>query len=120
MKKCIIVVIAVLLIALGWTGYMFYFGEIKTIRSGAEYYGQWEEFDGYSGLDLFPRDIKTEQVKEYYFESQDIFEAPRAQMYALIKYEDKEDYGREMERLKELAIEHGNKEKKIMYNEDFF
>lgn len=122
MKKktyIIITVIGTLSIGLGWIIYIFYYGELKTIRSEAAYYGQWEEFDGYSGLKIFPENIKKEQIKEYYFESQDILEAPRAQVYALIEYK-KDDYDKEIERLKQLMIEYGNERKGVMYNEEYF
>ena len=83
-------------------------------------YGVFEEFDGYSKLDIFPKQLSDNiEVYKYSYYYADTFLAPTAQIYLECSYEE-EDYLREIERLEEIQEEYEGRIQSIVYDIDSF
>lgn len=83
-------------------------------------YGVFEEFNGYSKLDIFPGQLSdTMEVYKYSYYYADTFLDPTAQIYFECSYEE-DDYLREIERLKGIHEEYEGKIQSIVYDTDSF
>lgn len=83
-------------------------------------YGIFEEFDGYSKLDIFPKQLNDNMnVYEYSYYYDDTFLDPTAQIYLECSYE-KDDYSKEIERLNGIQEEYEGWIQTIVYDTDSF
>lgn len=83
-------------------------------------YGIFEAFDGYSKLDIFPKQISSNmEVYKYSYYYADTFLDPTAQIYLECSYE-KNDYIKEIERLKGIQEEYKGRIQTIVYDTDSF
>ncbi len=83
-------------------------------------YGIFEGFGGYSKLDIFPEQL-TDNIKihDYSYYYADTFLDPTAQIYLECSYE-KDDYLKEIERLKGIQEEYEDRIQTIVYDTDSF
>lgn len=83
-------------------------------------YGVFEEFDGYSKLDIFPKQLSDNiAVYKYSYYYADTFLDSTAQIYLECSYEE-DDYLREIERLEEIQEEYEGRIQSIVYDIDSF
>ena len=83
-------------------------------------YGVFEEFDGYSRLDIFPKQISDSmEINKYSYYYADTFLDPTAQIYLECSY-DEDDYLKEIERLEEIQEEYDGRIQPIVYDADSF
>ena len=83
-------------------------------------YGVFEEFDGYSKLDIFPKHLSDNmEVYKYFYYYADTFLDPTAQIYLACSYEE-DDYLREIERLEGIQEEYEGRIQPIVYDKDSF
>lgn len=83
-------------------------------------YGVFEGFDGYSRLDIFPKQISDNmEVYKYSYYYADTFLDPTAQIYLECSYEEN-DYLREIERLEGIQEEYEGRIQSIVYDTDSF
>ncbi len=83
-------------------------------------YGVFEEFDGYSKLDIFPKQLSDNmEVYKYSYYYADTFLDPTAQIYLECSYEE-EDYLEEIERLEGIQEEYEGRIQPIVYDTDSF
>lgn len=83
-------------------------------------YGVFEGFDGYSRLDIFPKQLSDNiAVYKYSYYYADTFLDPTAQIYLECSYEE-DDYLREIERLGEIQEEYEGRIQPIVYDIDSF
>lgn len=83
-------------------------------------YGVFEGFDGYSKLDIFPKQISDNmEVYKYSYYYADTFLDPTAQIYLECSYEEN-DYLREIERLEGIQEEYEGRIQSIVYDTDSF
>jgi len=83
-------------------------------------YGIFEEFDGYSKLDIFPEQLSDHmEVYQYSYYYADTFLDPTAQIYLECSYEE-DDYVKEMERLEGIQEEYEGRIQAIVYDTDSF
>lgn len=83
-------------------------------------YGVFEEFNGYSKLDIFPKQLSDNmEVYKYSYYYADTFLDPTAQIYLECSYEE-EDYSKEIERLEGIQEEYEGRIQTIMYDTDSF
>lgn len=117
-KKVIIyvaLVIAILFLGI-MTIYLFFYGEIPEVHTSISEYGEWDDFDGYSGLKIFPTQLANAEIQEYYYFSQDVLEAPKCQIYLQVKYDDT-TYEKEVLRLKNINIVRNEQNKNVIWND---
>ena len=83
-------------------------------------YGVFEEFDGYSKLDIFPKQLSDNmEVYKYFYYYADTFLDPTAQIYLACSYEE-DDYLKEIERLEGIQEEYEGRIQPIVYDKDSF
>lgn len=83
-------------------------------------YGGFEAFDGYSKLDIFPKQLSDNmEVYKYSYYYADTFLDPTAQIYLECSYEE-DDYLREIERLEGVQEEYDGRIQSIVYDTDSF
>ncbi len=83
-------------------------------------YGVFEGFDGYSKLDIFPKQLSDNmEVYKYSYYYADTFLDPTAQIYLECSYE-ADDYLEEMERLAGIQEEYEGRIQPIVYDTDSF
>lgn len=83
-------------------------------------YGVFEAFDGYSKLDIFPKQLSDNmEVYKYSYYYADTFLDPTAQIYLECSYEEY-DYLREIERLEGVQEEYDGRIQSIVYDTDSF
>lgn len=83
-------------------------------------YGVFEAFDGYSKLDIFPKQLSDNmEVYKYSYYYADTFLDPTAQIYLECSYEE-DDYLREIERLEGVQEEYDGRIQSIVYDTDSF
>ncbi len=83
-------------------------------------YGVFEEFNGYSKLDIFPKQLSDNmEVYKYSYYYADTFLDPTAQIYLECSYEENE-YSKEIERLKGIQEEYEGRIQSIVYDTDSF
>lgn len=83
-------------------------------------YGTFEDFRGYSGLDIFPEQIGSDmEVHGYFYYYADTFLDPTAQIYLECSY-DGDSYQREVERLEGIQKEYKGKVQTVMFDTDSF
>lgn len=83
-------------------------------------YGVFEEFNGYSKLDIFPKQLNNNmEVYKYSYYYADTFLDPTAQIYLECSYEE-DDYLKEIERLEGIQEEYAGRIQSIAYDTDSF
>ena len=83
-------------------------------------YGVFEGFNGYSGLDIFPRQLGSRaEVYQYSYYYADTLFDPTAQIYLECGYEE-DDYTKEIERLKGIREEYKGRVQSIVYDTESF
>lgn len=83
-------------------------------------YGVFEEFNGYSKLDIFPKQLSDNmEVYKYSYYYADTFLDPTAQIYLECSYEEN-DYSKEIERLEGIQEEYEGRIQPIVYDTDSF
>ena len=83
-------------------------------------YGVFEEFNGYSKLDIFPKQLSDNmEVYKYSYYYADTFLDPTAQIYLECSYEE-DEYSKEIERLEGIQEEYEGRIQPIVYDTDSF
>ena len=83
-------------------------------------YGVFEEFNGYSKLDIFPKQLSDNmEVYKYSYYYADTFLDPTAQIYLECSYEE-DAYSKEIERLEGIQEEYEGRIQPIVYDTDSF
>lgn len=118
--KIFIVIALICVIFLGifsWTLLMGW-GADKTTSIAK--YGEFENFSGYSQLEVFPEKI-SEEVKEasYYYYNRDTIFDPTCQIYLKCEYIEP-DYLEEIERLEKISVEYNGDKNEIIYDLERF
>ncbi len=124
-KNTIIIVMSVILIILAllvggaMLVYSLLFGEVAEVHHEVSQYGQWESFDGYSGLKIFPKDIQENEIETYYYRSQDVIFSPECQIFLQAKYSD-EAFEKEVQRLQNIRVVYDQEENLILYDAEHY
>lgn len=83
-------------------------------------YGIFEGFNGYSKLDIFPKQLSDNmEIYQYSYYYADTFLDPTAQIYLECSYEE-DDYFKEIERLEGIQEEYEGRIQSIVYDTDSF
>ncbi len=109
----IIAIIVTALICGGVFAFLVLFGELPEVYSKPSQYGQWDSFDGYSGLKIFPTEIEEQEIEAYYYQSQDTIFSPECQVFLQARYGD-EAFAEEVKRLQNIKMVKGKEENLIL------
>ena len=91
-----------------------YYGKGYT-TSNIDEYKNFEMFDGYSALSIFPENIQRDDIEDYYYSYQDIIFDPTAQIYLECNY-DSDTYMKEITRLENIKVTYKEKVQHIQYD----
>lgn len=91
-----------------------YYGKGYTTNNVDEY-GNFEMFNGYSALSIFPENIQRDDIEDYYYSYQDIIFDPTAQIYLECNY-DSDTYMKEITRLENIKVTYKEKVQHIQYD----
>ena len=89
-----VVILWIFGVALCWG--IFFHGERDVDK-----YGEFENYLGYSGLAIFPKDVPSENIESYYYLNRDMPLDPMCEIYVKCTYNE-EEYEKEVERLKKI------------------
>ena len=101
--KVVLGVVVIIILCTGIFLYQLLLGGPPEIHNKINQYGQWENFVGYSGLKVFPKDISKDDINNYYYKSQDTIFSPEVQVFMEAVY-DAESFEREVSRLSEIRV----------------
>lgn len=110
----IVIILSIGIIYFAWVAFT---GGNPTIENDVSRYGQYNNFLGYSNLEVFPNKIPNKSNKgynDYYYYCKDTFLDPTCQVYASVNYTETE-YNNEVKRLSEITQKLDNKINKIKY-----
>lgn len=117
--KAIGIIIIAGILVFGALVYKLLFGGIPEVHNSSRQYGNWENFAGYSGLKIFPRDISKESIREYYYRSQDTIFSPEAQVFLEAVFE-KDAFEQEVERLSHICMSDGKETNLVLEDNRHF
>lgn len=92
-----------------------YYGDNTVLITDPQKYGQFEDVSGYSTLEIFPQNIQTSVIKDYYYNYQDTIFDPTCQIYLSCTYDDSK-YEAELQRLSRISRTYKVKTQNIMYD----
>lgn len=94
-----------------------YYGDNSVLVTDPKEYGQFEDLRGYSSLDIFPQNISSSMIDEYYYSYQDTLFDPTCQIYLNCSY-DNPTYEAELQRLSQISKSYNGKIQQIIYDTD--
>ncbi|PRR83479.1 zf-HC2 domain-containing protein [Clostridium vincentii] len=113
-------VVAALSAGMAYFAWLFFTGGNPKVQNIVSEYGEWEEFLGYSNLDVFPIVLPDSASDvDYYCYCRDTLFDPKCQVYLTCTY-DTQDYNNEVKRLSEIDESMGGKTQEILYDENCF
>ncbi len=116
----ILTVLLLVVGVLGWFVYSLIWGGPATITSDVSDYGKFEDFKGYSNLEIFPKDLPDSMnIENYYYFYQDTFLDATYQIF--VEYTlTEEDYWNEVQRLSQIGEQNVEEVHRIVYDTQNF
>jgi hypothetical protein len=115
--------LAVLVLIVGVLGLFIFsviWGGPAQITSDVSDYGKFEDFKGYSNLEIFPKDLpESINIENYYYFYQDTLFDATYQIF--VEYTlSEEDYQAEVQRLSQIGEQNGGEAHRIVYDTQNF
>jgi beta-lactamase regulating signal transducer with metallopeptidase domain len=95
----------------------FLYGDKSVTFTDPKDYGKFEDLRGYSSLDIFPKNLPSSMIDEYYYTYQDTLFDPTCQIYLSCSY-DKSGYEAELKRLSQISKSYKGNIQKVLYDTD--
>lgn len=115
-------IVMILSIGIAYFAWLFFTGGNPIVKNDVLEYGEYENFLGYSNLDIFPEKISDKcqsKYNDYYYYCRDTLFDPKCQIYASVCYSENE-YNDEIKRLSEIEEKVSDKTNKIKYDNNGF
>lgn len=119
MGKVVLGIIAIIILSTGIFLYLLLRGGLPETHNKINQYGQWENFAGYSGLKIFPKDISEDYINSYYYKSQDTIFSPDVQVFMEAVY-DEESFEKEINRLSGISVSKNSDTNLILKDAEHF
>lgn len=100
--------------------YIFFMGSV-TIRTKSDDYCNFEGFQGYSNLGIFPSNPKEiSEVTDYYYRCIDTFMDPTCKIFMECHFVNAETFEEECSRLSQITVEKDSQINEVQYSETLF
>lgn len=126
-RLIIVIIIAVLLVSTSFLVFSgknnvsifesLLYGDVSSLVTDPLKYGEFEHFNGYSSLDIFPQNISSSMIEDYHYSYQDTLFDPTSQIYLSCSY-DTETYEAEIGRLSKIEKSYKGRTQRVIYDTD--